>query len=536
MAFNPYQTISAIYNLKGEWEKHNAAGDTAGKNRAAQQAQAYYRQLIEGGYADVAEKLKNSDYAQAKYIRDYYAKQGKSAIRPYLYSAGEKYGLAREDIDNALSFDPVTGEVSLGGKNIGKPYSIVDGVSYWDTSVLDTGFDDYLKRTGVSSSLADRTNKRLYDKGGMYDTEYGKYGEQFDIAKADPLSTPTGKSILERYDAAGIKARDNAFATGAAGNAGNVDSYAAANAMRQNAALRGMGEQAAIAAHSAKVANMGASLAGSTALLQQLGIAVRGVSEDERAALNDRVSREAVQAQVTGYVPQTMAYRDNPYFNPDGTLKNENLDYSAIIANARTQLAGNSDPKARADLQHTIDMATQARNYKITSNPVYAKYADTMSLTASAPTAAAQAAKQAAEEAAAQRGHELTLADLSRLSKSGGTGKSGGSGKAGGGAEKSKLTPAQVIKAFNDGIRTPGIVNEYNRLYGTNEAATPSGRIEPLPEPEITNRNDKDWIFVSGYGRITWQQLEDYLRSGDIKETFTSDDEGNTYVTYTAAR
>ena len=40
--------------------------------------------------------------------------------------------------------------------------------------------------------------------------------------------------------------------------------------MRQNAALRGMGEQAAIAAHSAKVANMGASLAGSTALLQQL--------------------------------------------------------------------------------------------------------------------------------------------------------------------------------------------------------------------------------------------------------------------------
>ena len=57
-----------------------------------------------------------------------------------------------------------------------------------------------------------------------------------------------------------------------------------------------------------------------------------------------------------------------------------------------------------------------------------------------------------------------------------------------------------------------------------------------MPEPEVTNRNDKDWIFVSGYGRITWQQLEDYLRSGDIKETFTSDDEGNTYVTYTAAR
>lgn len=566
MAFNPYQAINAIYNLKGEWEKYNAAGDTANKNAVAEKAKAYYQQLIDSGYADAANQLKKSNYAQAKAVKDYYAKQGKSAIRPYLYSSGEKHGLTQQDIDKALSFDNTTGEVSLGGKNIGKPYSIVDGVSYWDTSALDTAFSDYLKRIGVSNSLYERAAKRLYDKGGMYDTEYGKYGEQFDVAKQDPLSTETAKSILARYDAAGIKARDSAVASGAASNAGNIDSYAAANAMRQNAALRNMGEQTAIAAHSSKVANMGASLAGSTALLQQLGINVAGLGEEERARLNDQVSREAVQAQVTGYVPQTMSYRDNPYFNPDGTLKNESLDYSAVITNARAQLAKTTDPTEKANLQRTIEAATQARNYKITTNPAYAKYADTMQLYSPAPTAATS-------EAEKQRQHDISLMNMqtdAALQKA--ATSSATKAKSSGGDEKSKLTPAQVTAAFNNGIRTPEIVNEYNRLYGTNEVATETGYVDikkpaisaadaskryeagdrqpaviaamnyyypgvdysqTETTPSVTNLHGDSWVLVSGYGRVSWQELLEMVNSGEVIEKY--DYENNT-VTYTAAK
>lgn len=88
-----------------------------------------------------------------KFISDYNTKQGKSAIRPYYYNLGAKYGLSQSDIDNALKFDDTTGEVIFGGKNMGKPASISsDGVSYWDTNTLDNSFNDYISRTGTSRS------------------------------------------------------------------------------------------------------------------------------------------------------------------------------------------------------------------------------------------------------------------------------------------------------------------------------------------------------------------------------------------------
>ena len=74
MAYNPYSAVNAIYNLKGQWDTANSSNDTVGKNNAAKKAQAYYNQLRKNGYSDVADALTASNYAQAKNIRDKWAK------------------------------------------------------------------------------------------------------------------------------------------------------------------------------------------------------------------------------------------------------------------------------------------------------------------------------------------------------------------------------------------------------------------------------------------------------------------------------
>jgi hypothetical protein len=54
------------------------------------------------------------------------------------------------DIDKALSFNETTGEVSLGGMNLGSPYSNVDGTTYWDSASLDKGIEDYISHSGIT--------------------------------------------------------------------------------------------------------------------------------------------------------------------------------------------------------------------------------------------------------------------------------------------------------------------------------------------------------------------------------------------------
>lgn len=56
------------------------------------------------------------------------------------------------------------------------------------------------------------------------------------------------------------------------------------------------------------------------------------------------------------------------------------------------------------------------------------------------------------------------------------------------------------------------------------------GRVQE--NKNVTNSNGKGWVLVAGYGRITWQELKKYVKSGAIKETENKD---GTY-TYTRKR
>lgn len=335
MAYNPYSAVNAIYKLKGQWDSANNAGDTATKNSVAAKAQEYYKQLRSNGYGDIADQLTASNYAQAKSINDKWAKMGKTSTRDYLYSLGQSKGMSQTDVDKLISWDNLTGEVSFGGKKIGTPDSVVDGVSYWsDTSVLDNAFNDYISRSGTvrsPSTAVNQENEKLFAK---YNQEYE------DLKKTNPFETETGKAILAKYDLAGLQGRDNEVADNAGSNGGNIDSFAAANALRQQSTLINQGQMVALEAHQQKLDH-------ARALLSDMGININRVFNQDETAKNNDVARKSEQAAVSGYTPAEWAIQNDAFLknfvDENGKLKAEynDTDFQELINNAKAQ--GNTE-------------------------------------------------------------------------------------------------------------------------------------------------------------------------------------------------
>lgn len=371
MAYDPYTAVNEIYKLKGQWETGNNNNDDKMKNNAATSAQTYYQELRDNGYSDIADKLTAADYNQAKGILDNVGTMGKTKVRQHFYNRGKADGLSQSDIDALIGFNDVTGSVSFAGKDIGRPDIIVDGTSYVsDTSGLDSVYDDYMENSGaVPSSVTDKVNKVFGIQTSDHDDLVGMYKDEIDtLKKTNPFTTAEAKAIMGKYDLSGLQARDNAAAVGAASNGGNIDSYAAANAMRQQASLVNQGQQVVLDAHQQKLDH-------AKGLLSDLGIQMRDNYSSMRDTITLQQSEEQRQfdnkktiSDVTGYVPDEWVVSNNPYMNEDGTIKDiyKNDDFSDIMAKAKE--AGNDE---------LYNYAAQARFYKIMGDyGAYGQYDD----------------------------------------------------------------------------------------------------------------------------------------------------------------
>lgn len=329
MSYNPYSAINAIYNLKGQWIDANKSNDTNTKNAVAAKAQTYYSQLRDNGYGDIADQLTTSDYTQAKAINDKYAKMGKTSTRDYLYSLGQSKGMSQSEVDKLIGWDNQTGEVSFGGKKIGTPDTVVDGVSYWsDTSILDNAFNDYVTRSNAVRSKAtavDQENEGLFSK---YNQEYE------DLKNTNPFETETAKAILAKYDLAGLQGRDNEAASVAGSNGGNIDSYAAANALRQQSSLINKGQMAVLEAHQQKLDH-------ARSLLSDMGVNIDRVYNQDETTKNNEIARKSEIAAVSGYVPTEWSIKNDAFLknfvDDNGKLKAEykSTDFQELINNAK---------------------------------------------------------------------------------------------------------------------------------------------------------------------------------------------------------
>jgi len=111
---------------------------------------------------------------------------------------------------------------------------------YIDTSDYTQAYTDQLNYANtLTSDLYGRMNTDIAESNTRWDDYYA-------FLQSDPTQNAGYQSIRDSFSYKGSRAADSALAGGAAANAGNVDSYAAANAKRQQLAFDNAGAEAAL--------------------------------------------------------------------------------------------------------------------------------------------------------------------------------------------------------------------------------------------------------------------------------------------------
>ena len=302
--YNPYADIKSITDLKGQWDEANKAGDTTKKNQIAATAQAYYDKLKKNDYGGVAEALSANGYSGAKAILDSYAPVSESNVN--------------------------------------------------ESNVNNQAYNNSMQSaTNKNNTLANYIDSDRKDVQGKYDDIYD-YANQ-NVTKTDEYKS-TYNNMMAKYDLSGLQARDNAVASGGSSNGGNIDSYAASNALRQQAALIAQGQQVAhqagLDAYNSRISNVSNILnnlgvynsgtydAMNQTIANDASIAQQYFENDETAKNND-VARKSEIASVTGYTPNEWVIKNddiyNQFLNSDGSFKKEmeNIDIQALINRAK---------------------------------------------------------------------------------------------------------------------------------------------------------------------------------------------------------
>lgn len=323
MAYNPYSAINAIYNLKNDWDAANKSGDTAAKNKAASNAQVFYKQLRDNGQGKIADELSALDASGAKYILDQYS-----------------------------------------AKNSG-----VDNQAY-NTSMQSA--------TNKNNTLASYIDSDRNDVQGKYNDIYN-YANQ-DVTKTDEYKS-TYDNMMKKYDLSALQGRDNAVASGGASNGGNIDSYAAANAMRQQASILANGQQVA---HQAGLDAYNSRISNVSNILNNLGVYNSGTYDamnqtiandanlaqqyfdNSETAKNNETARQEVYSNISGTVGDKVTkYLNSNIWNDDGSLVNSNQDFQAQINSLEKTLYSTKDETERARIKEQLRVLEAARNQKI---------------------------------------------------------------------------------------------------------------------------------------------------------------------------
>ena len=194
-----YDTAKRIIDEKGKWHTAKSKGEDT--SPYANAAVPYYQQLEDNGAGDIAEKLRNSDYTQAL---------------DYLNT------LEVEDdpVDYATQLNDFRKGVNAKSD---KTFSTIET----DKNALSKDYDDYIS----------------YLKEGYTGKDYAK-------------------TLLDQYNEMGQRASLGELAGTGAENAGNIDSYAKAQAQRQQLAYANAGNAAALDQYNAIMGNYLAGLEG----------------------------------------------------------------------------------------------------------------------------------------------------------------------------------------------------------------------------------------------------------------------------------
>ena len=208
--YNPYEDVKKITELKASW--HNAKEQGRDPSQYALDAVQYYNNLRNNGHSRTADDLAGVDYEGAKGILGEY-----NEPRPYDDWYDNLVGQKIEEASKPVRSETVDQIMAVYNKN----NDLLNG---------DVKKD-------ANGNVVSGLNVDYYNTGK---------GQLDYINNLDMTKQPWYENLMAQYQLGGQNAAKGALASGAAGNSGNIDSYAAANANRQQLAFTTAGTQAAL--------------------------------------------------------------------------------------------------------------------------------------------------------------------------------------------------------------------------------------------------------------------------------------------------
>lgn len=320
--YNPYEDAKNILKNKGNYHTAKQMGTNYDQYKEA--AKPYYQNLRFNGYGDLADQLEASDFIQAQeifkglkpdttvddYFADLYSKTAETQSTP-------KMSQAAEDMWNAWN----NTNAILNGNEI-----------------------KYDSNGNVVSGL----NVDHYNTGR---NQLG-YLNNFDVT-----AQPYYQGIMNSFQLLGNNAARGEQAAGAANNAGNIDSYAQANANRQQLAFTTKGIEAALAAANQNQQNWQTLYDSMTGHLNNMGNQNANVlNAYQNVYSTDSLERQNALNTAAGLAMQEMQNKIDKYLADVGYdqavyTADKNLEGSKYGADANTlaaQIAADADRYAAA--------------------------------------------------------------------------------------------------------------------------------------------------------------------------------------------
>ena len=217
--YNPYEDAKNILRNKGNYHTAKQMGMDYEQYRQA--AVPYYQNLISNGYEDLAQKFADSDYIKAQEL--FNGLKPDTTVDDYFSS------VAANALDNASN-----------------PHRSQTANDLWDAYNNNNNLLNGELKYDANGNVVGGLNLDYYNTG----KNQLSYLNNFDIT-----AQPYYQGIMDAYQLKGNNAARGEQASGAANNAGNIDSYAQANANRQQLAFTTAGIESALAAANQNQAN-----------------------------------------------------------------------------------------------------------------------------------------------------------------------------------------------------------------------------------------------------------------------------------------
>lgn len=214
--YNPYEDAKNILKYKGNYHTAKQMGTNYDQYKEA--AKPYYQNLRFNGYGDLADQFEQSDFIKAQDL--FNGLKQDTTVDDYFANL---YGKTAEEQANAP-------KISQAAENLWNAY-----------------------QSGLNNANNLYGNDIKYDSNGNVISGIGidHYNQIRNFANGlsnfDVTAQPYYQGIMNSFQLQGNNAARGEQATGAANNAGNIDSYAQANANRQQLAFTSKGLEAALA-------------------------------------------------------------------------------------------------------------------------------------------------------------------------------------------------------------------------------------------------------------------------------------------------